>query len=140
MGTEIPEPITPDPVAPGDTCSVCWGVGKAFGDIDTPSSIILNFSGISKSPTWMSGDPEPLDGAFLFTQDLSTPCEFDDTTAGLVGTVFFLPDTTQIRVDEIFGPVMFSGLSDNACELLIDNTGTVIFEGGSCLITLPETT
>lgn len=43
------------PIA-GDTCSICWGVGKSFGTSPTPSVVTAVFSDIELPPFLPPGD------------------------------------------------------------------------------------
>lgn len=137
MPTLIPELITVDAVAAGDACSVCWGAGKPFGDGDTPESIVLNFSGINKGPSWSTGDPEPLSGEIELPQNPSVPCNFSDLI-GTVGYEFtFLAGTTALSVDD-GGTDLFVALVVGACSITLFNELTTMFVGGTCQVFIPE--
>ena len=76
MGTIIPPPPIIPPVPPGNHCSHCWGVGKHFGDIPTPSKIYVNIEGVEKGPLWNSYDGEPFSGTFELEQNPIWPCRY----------------------------------------------------------------
>ena len=58
-------------------CSNCWGPGKTFGDIPTPSETQLSLYGIEKGNDWNPGDPEPPNGTYTLSQDPLNPCRFN---------------------------------------------------------------
>jgi len=76
MGTIIPPPPIIPPVPPGDKCLYCWGVGKYFGDIPTPSKVYVNIEGVEKGPLWTAGKGEPFSGTFELEQNPIWPCRF----------------------------------------------------------------
>jgi hypothetical protein len=58
-------------------CSNCWGSGKTFGDVPTPSQVEVTVYGIEKGSSWLPGDPEPPNGSYTFDQDVLYPCRFN---------------------------------------------------------------
>jgi len=68
MGT-IP---TPD-YTEGDQCSRCWGVGKEFGDNQTPERILAIVSGITKCPGQLTNI---FNGNWILNQHGDNPCVF----------------------------------------------------------------
>jgi len=137
MGTPISPPIDPDPVPAGDLCVKCWGIGKEFGDIDTPSSVIATIFGMEKASNWIAAYGEPLDGDYTLEQDIIYPClfRFTDSPTGIHWSNESLYST--IFATNAEGYSCFSGGTDQ-CSLLILNTLDNRFTGGSCLITIPE--
>ena len=137
MGTPVPPPITPDPVPAGDTCIRCWGAGKEFGDIATPSKITISISGVVKGPNWFPALGEPPDGVFELTQLGFSPCGYGLTAGGIAYTAGFNQFGTEVTItDLIFGTVYFS-MSENICELLTFSFDLGFFDGGTILIILP---
>lgn len=73
----------------GDACGVCWGVGKAFGVVETPKRILITGSGFV-------GACAVCNGSFIAEQVPTFPCRyaFDDGSAtgvinfGVVNTAF----------------------------------------------------
>jgi len=70
------ETPTPDYEA-GDQCERCFGIGKTFGDVNTPSTVKANFSGIMRCPELPPG-PDP-NGPHILTQ--ITPCYYTNGPA-----------------------------------------------------------
>ena len=58
-------------------CANCWGSGKTFGDVPTPSQVSVTLYGIEKGSNWMPVDPEPPNGTYTFDQDILYPCRFN---------------------------------------------------------------
>lgn len=63
MGDEI------DEYEEGDSCPLCWGPGKEFGDYPTPKYVIIHGSGFE-------GACEACNGWFVATQDPSLHCHW----------------------------------------------------------------
>lgn len=137
MGTLIPQPIIPDPVAAGNDCTICWGLDKPFGNGNTPESIVVNFSGIQKGPTWGVSDDLPINGKFTLTQ-IVDPKEYQLVDSGIGFAVIFLVDSTRIILRKIGFYDIFNGVTINACETLVYNYLNTRYINGSCLITIPE--
>lgn len=139
MGTPVPLPIDVPPVPPGDPCTTCWGTGKPFGDIDTPSEIPAIVSGINKGPNWSGSAGVPPNGERLFIQDPNFPCrysaDFDVWFVRMVfGSVFEGCSLTRLG----FITAFFSRVPD-ACRELYTNEENDKFVGGTVQIFLPET-
>jgi hypothetical protein len=137
MGTRIPGPIILPPVFPGSPCPVCWGEGKAFGDGDTPESIVLSFSGISKGPNWVLGDGEPIDGKIECFQAIG-PCNYQKPFFTPTIDLFWTDFNTSVSVlDSSLGIAHFFAVSPNLCESLLLNELDDHFAGGSCKVIIP---
>jgi len=137
MGTIIPPPISPPPVVAGDRCPTCWGVGKTFGDTDTPKYIQFQVSGINKGPNWIEGHGEPPEGTFMLIQDQSDACYYRDVFDGTTYEWFWRGVETFARIEqpcEVYS--FFADLSEK-CSLRIENQLVSRFIGGSILVTLP---
>ena len=139
MGTRIPLPVPDPPVPPGDPCVNCWGSGKPFGDVDTPSILTVTFSGVEKGLGWVPGDPEPIDGAFLVTQNIISPCRFDfDDGVTTVQVDFGIGNTEVLAGDVGAGIELFNG-SGLPCVQLINNSLTGRYINGIAAILIPGT-
>ena len=135
MGTPIPDPIIPPDVPSGSSCAICWGVGMPFGDGDTPGSIFVSLSGISKGPDWFTGLGEPLSGDFEVFED--SACVYVLFVGDVRMTVMFTGTGTAVYV-EVFGAYdMLVASVPDLCETFFLNYATEYFVGGSCKITIP---
>ncbi len=144
VGTRIPPPedFPPPigPVAPGGDCTVCWGIGKEFGDIDTPSAIQVVFSGINKGPNWLPAYGEPLNGLFLIPQVVPVPCAYQKTAAQPTITLVFGVAGTGLRMDDSLTGAKYFFAAAGVCVLEFVNEENDHFVGGSAELTLPDTT
>ena len=136
MGTIIPDLYNPPDVPAGTACPYCWGTGKPFGDGDTPSSIIVNFSGIRKALTWVSRDGEELDGSYSL--DNFGSCGYSGLFDAGGITVVFTETATQVWADRPGTIDLFVNFFGNVCASLVMNDSESPFVDGSCLITIPE--
>lgn len=140
MGTPIDPPVIPDDVAAGSLCPNCWGSGKTFGPIDTPSEIQITFSGVNLGEDWQSGDYDPIDGTFTLEQNSTFSCEFNYQDADFTVAVVFFSSFTQVFARDSDLHDHFNGMSFTACELEVLNDEDSYYTGGSIVITLPGTT
>ncbi len=138
MGTPIPPPIIVPPADPGGACGNCWGVGKIFGDGDTPDEIWLNFSGINKGPNWVIADGDPIEGLFQLLQVMIAPCSYLATEIDWLIDCTFESDDTTVGVLAATGPIVFQAFGNEACEVFVENKTDDHFTGGSCLLIIPE--
>lgn len=138
MGIRIPPPIVVPPADAGDACSICWGVGKDFGDGDTPDHIWVNFSGINKGPNWTAPNGDPLDGFFMLDQNISFPCLFEATAGIFFMSVDFRPDDVLVFAFDNLLVDHFRGTSDDKCEIFVLSVEDNKFTAGSALIIIPE--
>jgi len=134
LGTRIPlPPIIP----PGNLCSACWGDGKDFGNIPTPSQLNIYFSGVEKGAGWIPGDPEPIDGNFLLDQHSSWPCVFEHDDGTTEIQLWFSTFNTELSAtDTNTGVGLFTGV-EGLCTPVIDNQITVTFKNGTATVTIP---
>ena len=72
MGTPLP------PNEAGDVCAICFGAGQEFGDVPTPTFIMLQLEDLQQGPFW---DP-------AFEQQLLTPHQLIQTVNPCGYTVF----------------------------------------------------
>lgn len=138
MGTIIPDPFEPPPADAGDPCSVCWGPGKTFGDVDTPEKIWVSFSGVNLSEDWLPINGDALEGLFELTQSIPQPCIFVAPPGPLVIQVWFSNLFTNVGAIHATEGIKFSGAPPDKCQTLIDNEIIIHFVGGTCKIYLEE--
>jgi hypothetical protein len=138
MGTPIPPLPDPDKVPAGDQCSICWGVGKTFGNVDTPSKVIASVSGIEHGPSWIPSDGEPLEGKFELVQHDTKSCWFwyyqEPYGIGWYNEVL----NSEVYIFNVNGPSHFDSF-ETTCSLVYNNQHVTRFKNGSVVITLPET-
>jgi len=70
MGTPLPRNVL------GNPCSVCWGVGKPFGEGETPKVLCMKLIGIKPGDDW-DQDHEQLLLTPHFLEQIITPCDWD---------------------------------------------------------------
>lgn len=139
MGTPIPPPGPVDPVAPGFDCVSCWGFEKPFGNVETPSSIDVEFDGIAKGPNWIPADGDAPEGSFTLPQfDEGFPCLFEDENAFNI-SIGFLEGSTSVQASKSGGNSFFSTVTNQPCMTVIANDLDDHFTGGTATITIPET-
>lgn len=138
MGDKIPLPVDVAPVPAGISVPLCWGVGKDFGDLPTPSQLILRISGVIKSDLWQASDGEPQNGEYVLQQNTINPFLFRDDTIGKEADAVFFPFATVInaRSTTFVNYFLFGSLP--ICQLFVDNGIENPFKGGSARIWLPE--
>lgn len=137
MGTPIPPPLPVPPVPPGELCSACWGPGGAFGGGPTPSSITIEFDGISKGPNWAEDDGPPPEGSFDLPQHIiASPCEYL-LRSGLEIIVSFFGPQTLVFGSKVGGFEFFAKIHDGACATVISSDLNDHFTGGTATITIP---
>jgi len=140
MGIPVLPPIDPDPVAPGTGCTRCWGSGKPFGDIDTPSKIIISISGVEPGAAPIpAGAPRP-DGEFLLNQTGGDACTYTLVTGGVVLIVQFLAGTTTFSWNHPATGTSWIASKLSECELKLNGQTSGTWINGTAYITLPETT
>jgi len=140
MGTRIPPIVVPPPADSGFLCSNCWGVGKEFGDIDTPEFITVIASGINKGPNWVVGDGEPPNGIYVLDQAGEfLPCIFVFIDTDFVIDVRFSPSSTVGFIQVNGSTFAYSGQSDDPCGLFILSNLNDHFTGGSFAIFIEGT-
>jgi hypothetical protein len=137
MGTPIIPIVQPWPVRAGDPCSKCWGAGKAFGDKQSPSQVVVRLAKIEKGPAWEVGDGEPLDGEFTLWQHLSYPCHYTFRDFKIYIAWSNIGVGTEVRATNAKGVLCFYRFV-GPCATLIISTFNLRFASGSCLITIPE--
>ncbi len=87
-----------DPYVVGNPCTLCWGPGKAFGDVPTPKYVSITFSGL----------PPPFDIAnhkWIGQQDPLNACLWDFEDAIFLGTYYFAFGVTGVYI--AFKPGLF---------------------------------
>lgn len=138
MGTPIPEPIIVPPVPAGNDCTICWGIGKPYGDGDTPESIKVNFSGIAKADDWDSWMLDPFEGEFELDQFGIFPCHFRFTDAVWMVNVIFHTLSTEIVLEGRDGGFQFLSPNSSECATLVFNEREIRYVNGTCKILIPE--
>lgn len=138
MGTIIPPPYEPPPVAAGVACALCWGIGRPLGPGSTPQFIFVQLSGINKGPDWFAALGEPMSGDFELEQVAGFPCDYILVVGPNTIRVSFRSPKTDVLVEAGGSIDMLNGDSDDLCGLFVLNTTSGFFIGGSCLIYLGE--
>lgn len=139
MGTPIPVPDPPTPVPPGELCENCWGPGKEFGDIPTPSSLTCIIDGVVKGPLWVPADGEPPNDTYELPQDPEQFACIFEILGAINLSVQFSRTTTQVEgsITGRFG--FFQGQSNAECVTVVRSIINQHFTGGTATIILPPT-
>jgi len=136
MGTRIEPPIIPPVVPAGDGCSRCWGPGKPFGGVHTPSEILVLVRGMNTGPGWNSAYGDPPEGDYSVAQDPVFPCRFIADVGRWKFAVYWLESSTQTQIILLEPRVLiFATTSNPFCSLLVPNVLTSIFVGGTMRMT-----
>lgn len=139
MGTRIPEIVPTPPVPPGEPCPFCWGEDKEFGNVPTPSTVSINFSGISKGPNWQAADGEPPEGDFDVPQNVEEgPCNFHIRT-DIDIELNYAPTSTLLFGSKVGGFGFFFSIHEEECINVLSSSLDDHFSGGTAVVTLPET-
>lgn len=138
MGNQIPLPVSVAPVPAGDDETVCWGVGKAFGNLPTPSQLILRVSGVIKSDLWQASDGDPQNGEYLLQQDPGFSGQFEVDEGGLSAAVIFFAGFTFIVALSTTRIAFFDYFDVQECASFVNNGIENPFKGGSARIWIPK--
>ncbi len=138
MAKPIPPLVAPRPVPAGDPAGVCWGPGKPFGDLETPESVVIVFSGILKGPNWYVGAGDPPNGTYELPQDPGTSQIFEliDVMSIFVGFGLFQTDVRGkvVATDDDF----FDASIIDQCVIKFSNDEDDIFTAGTAYIYIPK--
>jgi len=130
---------TPAPIDnPGSTCSLCFGIGGAFGVPVTPKYLTVEVVGIEKGSLWVPADGMPTNGRWCLQQLDLYPCIFQDYTPGGYNLTWYV-DATRTRsvVRSYTGVVCFENSVQAPCSLKSSNLlGGDHFVGGTMEIFL----
>ncbi len=141
MGRIIPPPdILPPPFGPvpdGMDCINCWGIGKPFGDGDTPEQIQITFSGVNKGPTWAPADGEEIDGTFALAQ-FAVGCAYRNVGGDHFIQVIFQAGRTTVSGHSTTGRSAFAADIFTPCLTDFVNEAAGNFQDGSAIIVIPE--
>ncbi len=91
MGTPLP------PNEPGDTCSVCWGPDKPFGDGVTPHVLTVNFKMLQQGQFWDPTKEQTLLAPHLLIQGPSA-CSWSLQSADWLVSVTFSPTEVDVSL------------------------------------------
>lgn len=138
MGIPIPPIFVPPVAVAGNSCPICWGSGKPFGDGPTPEKIYITFSGINKGPNWTSHNGEPKNESYELGQVGVLPCTFSVLDAPIGIKVEFRAGQTEIFFEDLGISIYFSAVVGASCQTFIFNEEADIFTGGSCVLYIPE--
>jgi len=138
MGTRIPPPIVVPTTDAGPSCSLCWGSGKPFGDIDTPDEIVVTISGVNKGPGWITPDGEPIDGEFTLPQSGINNCLFRLVDGDDIITIFWEGVGSSCTVIRSGIGLIFSGGAPEQCLTEFFNADLLNFVGGSAFVHFAE--
>lgn len=118
MGTPLP------PNEPGNPCTVCWGVGKAFGDEPTPKVIQLRLTSLLPGEY---SDEADFDNLLVthYLEQTGLPCLYEIIDGMLSWTVNWNPTNTYISVYN-FGTLrtVFHNLTGEICLVDVPNQNT----------------
>lgn len=123
------------PASVGQACALCFGDGKTFGAIPTPSVVTVVFSDIEIGPAWVSGDGDPPNNSYRLRQN--TPCLFQDTFDGQLLALEWLSFLSRVQLT-ISSGVAFLSTTSNLCILTYENQlsgGSAKFINGGCEVT-----
>ncbi len=107
------DPVGPQYV-PGDLCTHCWGLGKAFGDFPTPWKVFIEWEGLVG----------PLLGAnkiYVGTQNPVIPCQYTFNDGTFSGFWNYNPATADAQVWLNLNPGTFVFLFGPLCTLSMTN-------------------
>ena len=138
MGTRVPVPVEPPPVAAGSACPVCWGSGKQFGDGDTPDQIIASISGVVYVGHKPALFPDFPNGIWTLTQIVGSSCSFRNITPDYAMLVRWDSDRSTFLIFESVEGFIMNIVEMVTCvtEFFNDDFGPTFF--GSVFITIPE--
>ena len=129
--------IYPDGYESGNACVKCWGVGKKFGDVDTPKFIYAYFYGIEKSLNWLPWMGQPGNGWYKMEQQVN-PCIWQSPDVLPRASLSFTLNTTSIQLQPVILARSFLANPAPACLTFVDNELVNpldwIFINGSCMI------
>lgn len=128
MGTPLP------PNEPGDPCGTCWGIGKAFGDGDTPKFIKMKFSDFLPGEFWTQELDDFLKLEHLMIQDVPA-CTWFVIDQGIVWALSWNLPAATILIQQIV-PLRpaFEVLVGIQCQLEYSNqivapAGVICYDG-----------
>ncbi len=106
------------PPSVGSACSVCYGTGRAFGNITTPDSIVCKVSGIQKGDAWAEPFGEPANGTYKLLQ--VSPCTFTFASGLVVFAWRWIDGVTEVLL--VFGASPHFVKDDTTvCAKIVDN-------------------
>ncbi|GAI40000.1 unnamed protein product, partial [marine sediment metagenome] len=133
-------PVVPiPPVAPGEPCPICFGLGGPWGE-DTPSSVVLTVEGVEKGTGWSPIDGEPWNGTLNLLQTHPLiPCDWQIPAPYAPRAILELfAGQTRVRVWNADGNQEFIGFINSPCIKVIPNLALLFFTNGTATITIPE--
>lgn len=138
MAKPIPDLFVPDPVPAGDPAGICWGAGEPFGDLETPESVFVVFSGILRGPNWLAGDAEPPNGTFEVPQDPGTAEIFRLGGAFSISLSFGLVQTSLSGRINPAPDLFFEADVVDQCVIKFINEVNDVYVGGSGYVYIPK--
>ncbi len=138
MAKPIPDLFVPEPVPAGDPVGLCWGPDKPFGDLETPESIFVVFSGILKGPNWLPGDALPPNGTYQLPQDPGVPVRFEIPGAFSITVTFAVTETALIGRINPAPDLFFSAEPASQCVIKFVNEENDVYTGGTGYIYIPK--
>jgi len=138
MGTEIPDPPVIPPVAPGTACPLCWGSNNYFGPGETPSSLMIRFSGIEKGPNWNISDGEPPNRDYIVVQSSLYPCQFVLGSIDVVINLTYGHVQSSLALETPSGVFAFVQNHAYICAEIFYNQYVNQFQGGTGLVMPPD--
>jgi len=103
------EPVG-DQYTSGDDCTICWGLGKPFGDVPTPKKIYITWSGLLDLFA-------PANGPHIGIQDPLVPYLWIFTDATFSGDWTFQPTFTRGLILLNANPAIFIWVFGDVCVL-----------------------
>lgn len=128
MGT----PLTPN--EPGNTCSICWGVGKTFGNGPTPTVVELRLTSLLPGEFWDQASEQNLLTTHWLEQQVN-PCRFEITDGNFLWFVEWGPSATLVAVrNTVSLRFVFVATVPAICEVdmpsdIVDPVGSIAWNG-----------
>ena len=99
-----------NPPSPGSACSICFGIGKPFGNVVAPSYLACLVDGVTKGELWSAPDGEPANGTFKLTS--IAPCTWQYLTGQIEVTLIWSVLGTELTVEQ--GSIVQFSFADSA--------------------------
>ena len=138
MGTPIIPPVDPDPSPASTKCVECWGVGKDFGNLETPIYMQVTFAGMQKGQNWIAAAGEPSDGTLRLRQSPFVPCLWTLVVGDNEYALYLFSAETKVRIirNGLFNSYML--VSSEGCSSFLVNDVDNYFKDGTVEIVVPE--
>jgi len=95
----------------GDDCLQCWGLGKPFGDVDTPKYVYITWTGLV-------GGLAPANKTFIATQNPVEPAQWLFNDGIFSGNWFYSPGDSKAFITIILNPAVWEWIFGPICSLV----------------------